>query len=171
MTAPTLRTTRLILRALTPQDAPVIAAALNNFEISKWLSVVPYPYTEADAAWFIEENQQGRLRAWMIWHGEVFAGVVGLDQELGYWLAQDAWGKGYATEAASAVIAHHFGATDANLIRSSHFAENAASRNVLLKLGFVDTGPHVIHCKSRGAEVQGVKVALTRARWESLQNE
>ncbi|MDX8353560.1 GNAT family N-acetyltransferase [Cognatiyoonia sp. IB215182] len=170
MTVPTLRTERLLLRGLVQEDAPVLAAELNNYEISKWLTVVPYPYTLADAEWFIGENLAGRMLARTIWRGEVFVGVMSIDKELGYWLAQDAWGQGYATEAAGAVVGHQFASTDAEAVGSSHFVENEASRNVLTKLGFVDIGPHVHFSKARDAEVPGRSMELTRARWEASQD-
>ncbi|MEO1640618.1 MAG: GNAT family N-acetyltransferase [Pseudomonadota bacterium] len=167
---PTLRTARLLLRALRPSDAPAITAALNNYEVSKWLTMVPYPYTLADAEWFIAENAKGRFRARLIWAGDRLVGTIGLENELGYWLAQDAWGQGYATEAAQAVLAHHFASTDADLVNSSHFVENTASRNVLTKLGFVDVGAHVHFSNARQADVPGRSMQLTRKGWEAIQH-
>ena len=94
MTLSTLFTDRLVLRASAPQDAPILASALNNYAISKWLTTVPYPYSLADAQWFIDANAAGRFCARLIWEGDKFVGVIGLDGELGYWLSQDAWGQG-----------------------------------------------------------------------------
>ena len=108
MTISTLRTARLLLRAPTVDDAPVLAASLDNFEISKWLTVVPHPYTQADAQWFIDENLAGRFNARLLWSGDRFIGVMGIDGELGYWLDQAAWGQGYATEAAIASLKYGF---------------------------------------------------------------
>ncbi|MEL6841347.1 MAG: GNAT family N-acetyltransferase [Pseudomonadota bacterium] len=170
MTVPTLRTDRLVLRAFRQQDEALLATTINDYEISKWLTVVPYPYTIEDAAWFIGENLAGRFHTWAIWRGDNLAGAMGLDKELGYWLAQDFRGQGYATEAATAIVAHHFATTDAKLICSSHFVENDPSRNVLEKLGFVDVGAHVHHSKARGADIPGRSMELTRARWDSLQD-
>lgn len=170
VTVPTLMTERLTLRAMRPQDASAITVALNDIEVSKWLTVVPYPYTLADAEWFINECAEGRANAWLIWHGDQLAGTVGMDDELGYWLARAAWGKGFATEAAGAVVAHHFATTDIDVIRSGHFVENSGSRNVLEKLGFVEVGAHAHFSKARNADVPGRSVELTRARWAALQN-
>jgi len=166
----TLQTERLILRALRSKDAPAIVDALNDFEVSKWLTMVPFPYTLADADWFIAENAKGRFRARLIWAGARLIGTVGLDEELGYWLARDAWGHGYATEAARAVLEDHFVDPDADDVRSSHFVENKASHHVLTKLGFVDVGAHVHFSKARQAEVPGRSMLLTRARWQERQN-
>ncbi len=143
MTLRTLQTARLLLRAPVQNDASVLAAALNNYEISKWLTVVPFPYSVADAEWFINENHEGRFHTRVIWSGDEFIGVMGIDGELGYWLAQGAWGQGYATEAGQSVVGDHFATRDDDCLKSSHFADNTASRRVLEKLGFVETVPHV----------------------------
>ena len=170
MTLSTLRTDRLVLRPLRSQDSPAIASAINNFEISKWLSVVPYPYTLADAEWYINENLAGRDNSRLAWRDDQLIGSFGIGGALGYWLIPDAWGQGYATEAASAVVDDHFATTSDDIINSSHFDDNIASRKVLTKLGFVDTGPHEHMCKSRGCTVPGRSMELTRARWEQVNN-
>ncbi|WP_341366132.1 GNAT family N-acetyltransferase [Yoonia sp. BS5-3] len=164
MTLSTLQTKRLTLRALAPRDARVIAKALNNFAISKWLTMVPFPYGVTDAEWFINENLKGRFNARLIWRGDSLIGTVGLDSELGYWLAEDAWGRGYATEAAQAVVNDHFAAND-SAIYASHFTENKGSQNVLQKLGFVDIGPDVHFSMARQEDVPVRNMELTRAGW------
>lgn len=164
---PALRTQRLSLRPMAMSDAAAVAAKLNNFEISKWLTIVPYPYTYADAVWFIEENLAGRALSWSIFADDVLIGNIGIGAELGYWLAPDAWGRGFATEAGRAVINHVFSDQKRHVFGSSHFVENMASRRVLEKLGFEDIGGHVHYSVARGADVAGRSMRLTRARWES----
>ena len=170
MTVPTLRTDRLTLSAPAMRDVRVITKALNNIEISRWLTMVPFPYGITDAQWFISENQKGRFGAWLMWAGDRFVGTIGLDDELGYWLVQDAWGQGFATEAGRAVLAHYFASESNDLVQSSHFIDNTASQNVLEKLGFVDVGAHVHHSLARQADVPGRSMALTRKRWEALRD-
>ena len=59
--------------------------------------------------------------------------------ELGYWITRSRWGRGYATEACSAMIdiARTLGLPS---IEGSHFVDNPASGRVLRKLGFRSTG-------------------------------
>lgn len=170
MTVPTLRTERLLLRAPMARDARVVAKALNNLKVSRWLTVVPFPYGITDAEWFINENLRGQIKAWFIFADDAFVGTMGLDRELGYWLAEAAWGKGYATEAANAVIDHYFQNSNHEMLRSSYFVENKASQNVLTKLGFVDVGAHVHHSKARKADVAGRSMELSRQRWQVLRD-
>jgi len=72
---------------------------------------------------------------------------------MGYWIARPFWGRGYATEACSALveIARTLGLAS---LEGSHFTDNPASARVLEKLGFVPLGivaPRM-SC-ARGAEV------------------
>ncbi len=60
--------------------------------------------------------------------------------ELGYRLCRDAWGKGYATEAAEALLAAAYCRTDVDRIMACVHPGNAASLRVLKKLGFTQCG-------------------------------
>jgi RimJ/RimL family protein N-acetyltransferase len=82
------------------------------------------------------------------------------EAEIGYWIARDHWGRGYATEAAAAVlrIARTLGH---RRVRAGHFADNPASGKVLRKLGFVPTGrPGQRFSAARGHAVDSVEYAL-----------
>lgn len=63
------------------------------------------------------------------WWGE---GAV----ELGYWIAEEYWGNGYATEASKMLIKHAFDYLNINEIYASYRIENTKSKRVLEKLGF-----------------------------------
>jgi len=54
--------------------------------------------------------------------------------EMGYVLARDVWGRGYATEAAAALLAYGF-AAGLHRIGATCDPENAASARVLEKIG------------------------------------
>ena len=168
MTVPTLRTERLELKAPRSRDVRIVAKALNDFAVSRWLTVVPFPYGVTDAEWFINENLRGAFLAWFIWADECFVGTIGLDDELGYWIAQDAWGQGYATEAARAVVDYHFQTSKEDSLRSGHFEENVASRHVLTKLGFKDVGRHTEFSQARQEDVPTRRVLMTREAWDRL---
>lgn len=164
MTTPRLRTARLLLRPLMPQDAPALRDAIDNFEVAKWTSVVPHPYTLDDAVSFIGHIADGQALAWVIDDGG-FAGVMGLGPELGYWLSQDRWGKGFATEAGQAVLRWHFRVGPGGDVPSGHFIENARSAHVLEKLGFLEDGLRMIPCRARGHDMDSRRMILTRDCW------
>lgn len=163
-----ITTARLTLRRLTSADLPALVAALNDYDVSKWLTVVPYPYTEADARAFLDHIADApALTALGIFAAGEFAGVVGAGDGLGYWLARARHGKGYMTEAALAVTAQHFATTDSPVLTSGYFEGNAASARVLDKLGFVSDGEARVKSRAQGAEVTLRKVVLTREAWEA----
>lgn len=167
MSLPTIKTPRLTLRQMAMSDVEMIVAGLNNMNVVKWLTVVPYPYTADDARWFITENLEGRVRSWSIWAGDDLVGNAGIEGALGYWLAEPFWGHGYATEAAIAARDYHFASTDADLLTSEYFHGNAGSAKVLGKIGLTPTGDHTAHCKATGQAVQATAMQMTRKDWEA----
>ena len=97
---------------------------------------------------------------------EALIGVIGIEHgELGYWLAEADWGQAYGTEVARAITDHAFTALGFKELVASYHLGNAASRRILLGLGFVETGEGSAFSKARQAEVQHMKLVLTRAAW------
>lgn len=143
----TLTTARLVLTTPTLVHVPDIARLANNAAVHANMSRLPFPYTEKDARFFVEEivPTQAEQCYGILLEGETFMGVAGLHfaeglvPELGYWLGEPYWGQGYATEAALALVAAAR-AAGATALRSRALLTNAGSRNVLRKAGFVETG-------------------------------
>ncbi len=168
-----IATTRLRLAPLRRADAAEVAAALDDWEICRWLSRVPYPYTRADADWFVAEVEAGRIASHAIRDAASggFIGVIGIEDEIGYWLARPHWGRGYATEAAAALLDRHFAETAAESVVAGHFEGNAGSARVLAKLGFENTGRDRRLSLAQGREMPHVTLRLDRTRWESRTSE
>lgn len=155
------RTPRLLLRPGWMEDASSLAEAINDPAILRNLTHVPSPYGMADAERFLSQPHDTRLPRLLAFTRTQGAPrlVGGCDVhrtedgavELGYWIARNYWGLGFATEAARAVMsmAHAAGVRD---IRAGHFVDNPASGNVLRKLGFRFTGKvERRHSLGRGA--------------------
>jgi RimJ/RimL family protein N-acetyltransferase len=66
---------------------------------------------------------------------------------LGYWIGVPYWGKGYATEAANAVVEFGFGTLHLNRIFAHHFAGNTGSGKVLEKIGMRHEGQFRQHIR------------------------
>ena len=139
-----LVTKRLTLRPPLEVDIDDIAEFIGNRNVSRMLARVPFPYFRKDAEWWVDRATQniaaGQDLVFTI-HRERLIGVMSLEgldgvPEFGYWLAEPAWGKGFATEAGAAVLAHAYATRDIDLVRSAVFKENDASFNVQKKLGF-----------------------------------
>jgi RimJ/RimL family protein N-acetyltransferase len=158
----------LVLRKLALDDLDEVVRIAGNFEVSKWLVPVPYPYTTDDAQAFFREVKQGNLGfIWAIEFEDKFVGLIGAGPGLGYWLCPSVWGKGLMTEAAEAVVNAYFQYTDATEIPSSYFEGNVGSARVLERAGFVETERGNSFSLARNEEVKSRHMVLTRKRWLS----
>lgn len=141
------------LRRLGAEDAEQLAKVANNKEVARFLrAAFPHPYTLQDAreyisyvesskddvilGIFVENKACGCICA--RFRSDVYAKSC----ELGYWLAQEHWGKGIMTSAVKAFCEFMFENYDINRIDAEIFAENAASKRVLEKAGFELEGVH-----------------------------
>jgi len=143
------RTPRLLLRPGFPEDAPALAGAIADEAIVRNLATVPWPYRMRDAEAFLASPRDPSLPALLIFERTPGApqliGSCGLGRrpsgavEMGYWIGRPFWGRGFATEACSALIgiARMLGLES---LEGSHFLDNPASARVLEKLGFEPTG-------------------------------
>jgi RimJ/RimL family protein N-acetyltransferase len=166
-----LVTKRLTLRPPLEVDLDDIAEFIGNPKVSRMLSKVPHPYFRKDAEEWLEHVtaniDAGRYMAFTI-HRERLIGAVsltGFDDGvpiLGYWLAEPAWGKGYATEASAAILAHAFNTRQVETVEAGMAKFNPASLNVQKKLGFKVTGEKSIWSVSRGEMVESWTTELTR---------
>jgi RimJ/RimL family protein N-acetyltransferase len=163
----TLQTTRLTLRPPVAEDADWIAREIARPEVHKMLTTPPRPYRKVDAeVWLGMIN--GKDGVYMIVADEP-VGIIDLgrgvsERELGYWLRQDAWGRGYMTEAGRAVVSSWFAVADGDLV-SGHLNGNAGSAGVLTKLGLVYEAPVMRHSGFWGREIEVQRMRLTKARW------
>ena len=163
-----LRTARLTLRPLTAADVPNILDGVGNYDVSRWLAVVPYPYRRPDAEAFVAEAALQIGRTWGIDDSTGFRGVITTNGgAVGFWISRHAWGRGYVTEAGDAVLDAWFAARRAAPLWASHMAENGRSRHVLEKLGFVDAGPTEVVSVALKQTVPGRRMWIPRERWRA----
>lgn len=168
LTPDRITTSRLTLRPLEADDLDPIVQGVGNIAVSRMLVPVPHPYTLANAQDFLAEDRAGLLgMLWVICDADGLCGAVSVGKELGYWLSEPVWGRGYMTEAAGAAVDAVFTATTCKHIRSSYFDDNPASGRVLHKLGFQDAGPNTMTSKARGTQVSARRMLLTRADWQA----
>lgn len=143
-----IRSERLFLRPAWPEDASDLHAAIADERIVRNLAQVPWPYTIEDARAFIERPTDRRFPSLLITLpsqlGSRLVGGIGLhdeggDAQLGYWLVPEVWGRGYAAEAAGALLPVARVLCHAR-IGAWHFLDNPASGRVLEKTGFWRSG-------------------------------
>jgi RimJ/RimL family protein N-acetyltransferase len=157
MTAPTLTTDRLTIRALSLADWEAYAAAWGDPEMTRFIGGEPRDRT---TSWgkFLQGIGLWSLFGYGFWsftdrETGAFLGNGGLAQfergiaglaghvEAGWAFVPAAWGKGYATEAMAAILAWADAHVDAREIRCIIDHDNTASQRVADKLGFAKFDP------------------------------
>lgn len=143
-----LETKRLRLRPFQRGDEDELTRHLGDWEITRQLALDPRPFGLDHAQDWIDEclaqpnGHKYGLRFAIEAPGETgLVGGAGLSPlgagfELGYWIGRPFWRRGYATEAASALVGLGFAALGLKGIMALVFGENPASVRVLEKIGF-----------------------------------
>jgi RimJ/RimL family protein N-acetyltransferase len=173
-----ITTERLLLRPLHQDDAATIAREINHFDIARNLARVPFPYELRHAGEFISwtatlDEKSAVCAVEEKTNPGLLIGVCSFewsaakqDAEFGYWYARHVWGKGYATEAATAVVRHAFEqACLAKLVSCCH-NDNDASRRVLEKVGFQAMRQCTNFSIAQNREVAVTTMYLTRENWD-----
>jgi ribosomal-protein-alanine N-acetyltransferase len=140
-----LRTPRLLLRAFRVGDVDDALAYRDDREFARFLPHVPRPFTRADAEAFVATNMNEPWETFPTFAVVVDDHVIGTvnfhvvaatrTAMLGYAIARAHWGRGIATEAATAAMQWAFAAHDLVEIWASTQPANVRSRRVLEKLG------------------------------------
>ncbi len=179
-----LTTRRLILRDVELADAEPIKKYIDNINISRYLLVVPHPYTKKDALWWVnhcaEEQKKDPRTSYEL--GIVLktqpreviggAGITHIDSgqgtaELGYWLAEDYWRQGIMSEAVRKLISFSFEDLKLRRLIIPAFSGNAASNGLAKKLGFTFEGKlrQAAVCKATGEIHDENMHSLLRNEW------
>ena len=152
---------RPLIRTWSKSDIPALAKYLNNKKIwDNCRDSLPYPYTEENAARFIEStlHHDGQHNYCIEVNGEAAGNISfirGTDvecynAELGYWLAESYWNKGIMTGMLRQAVDNYFRHTDAMRIYANVYANNPASMKVLENNGFRKCGIHEKACFKNG---------------------
>ncbi len=150
---PVLMTPRLRLRPLAETDTDAIFALQSNANVLRYWDASPWK-ERAQAERFIavceqmEQEATGARLAIERAADNAFIGWCSLAKwdpnyrsaKMGYCLDDAAWGRGFATEAAGAVLRWAFDTLDLNRVQAETDTRNTASSRVLEKLGFVREG-------------------------------
>jgi [ribosomal protein S5]-alanine N-acetyltransferase len=134
------------LRPWSVLDLNHLVKFANNKKIADNLTdAFPFPYSREDGINFINRFKDDvPMRAFAIEVDGIPCGAIGVhpqadihrkSAEMGYWLAEEYWGKGIMTEAVRMIIEYGFQAFDINRIFARPFSINIASRRVLEKAG------------------------------------
>ncbi|WP_338721277.1 GNAT family N-acetyltransferase [Devosia sp. XK-2] len=139
-----IETERLVLRAPHASDLDDLVAEANNWNVLEPTASLPFPYLQEHGRGFIERfSIKPDKRSYVIAgrDDDRLKGVIGLyfyadkPTELGYWLGERHWGRGFAPEAVSALMAAA-SAIGLSPVRARVLAANSGSVRVLEKTGF-----------------------------------
>jgi len=153
------QTQRLTLRPWRESDKPAFAEMNAD---SRVMEFFPKIYTRERSDWLVEECNRRLARDgftfWAVEHKDlnVFVGFVGLNKfeadlpfcpcvEIGWRLAYEHWGNGFATEAAKLCLSLGFNTFSLQEIFSFTTLANTRSRHVMEKIGMVNTGKNFLH--------------------------
>ena len=175
---PSLETDRLLLRPFESGDAETVQRLVNDPDIVATTRALHFPYPEGAAArWIAHQPEE-----WLAGRAVIFAislkrtglviGTVGLEieaaderAELGYWIDPAFWNRGYASEAAQAVVEFGFRQLGLNRVMAEHMVHNPASGRVLAKVGFRPEGVLRQHARKWGRFYDVAVFGLVREDW------
>ncbi|KAH9880085.1 hypothetical protein J1614_002111 [Plenodomus biglobosus] len=182
---PIITTNRLVIRALHSQDNYSMSLNANNPLIMKNMSnSFPEPYTLAAADTWIAINTvklvQNDFGICDKSSPRVIIGGIGLKPgvdvsahtgEVGFWIGQNYWGKGYATEALEAFTRWIFLNKEVGRPRTTRlcghvFGGNMASMRCFEKCGYTKEGTLKGHCEKQGETMDLHIFGLVKADWD-----
>ncbi|CDX42421.1 MAG: N-acetyltransferase [Mesorhizobium sp.] len=174
---PALATERLVMRAPRENDLEQLVTLADNRHVAEMLARMPHPYGEAEGRTFLAmaaSRRAGIVYALTLRDSDTFVGCAGLNTtdrglELGYWIGEPYWKRGYATEAAHALVDLAFQRTSIQVLHASTRVINPASRRVIHKCGFQYAGQGMLNSIVAG-QVPVERYRLDRKTWNSLRN-
>lgn len=158
----TLKTSRLVLRPLTFEDALSIQTFASVRELADAMISIPHPYPNGEAEQYISkqlaEFEASHSVTFVIERKSesVFSGIIEVrdierehsQAELSFWLAVEAWGQGYMSEALKPVLHFAFEDLCLNRLYGYHMVRNPASGKVFRKTGLYKKGCYASECES-----------------------
>jgi RimJ/RimL family protein N-acetyltransferase len=171
---PTLATDRVVLRPYRWADADGMVDYLGDYEVSRWLALVPHPYEAEHARAFLTRKLVPPVDPAHFGLGieteRQFVGGLSLQgtgrtRMLGYWLGRPWWGRGLMTEAVAALLAHAFGPMGLPRIGSGVFVGNEASLAIQRRFGFEILGQSQVFSVARGQTITHIDTLLTAERY------
>jgi len=135
------------LRKWNDADLDSLVKYANNSNIAKWLTNgFPHPYTKKDGEAFLSMvANDNPTKVFAIEANGEAVGSIGIfpqsdihekSAEMGYWLAEEYWGKGIMTKAIQEIVEYGFQTFDIVRIFARPFSTNVKSQRLLEKAGF-----------------------------------
>jgi RimJ/RimL family protein N-acetyltransferase len=173
----TKKTQSLDLRPWQEGDEGALVKIANNRKIWRNLTErFPHPYTMKDAVSWIEHansEPSDAINLALLANGQI-AGGAGFERrgdlstrtaEMGYWLGEPYWGKGFATRALVHTTQKAFEDFDFVRLEAGVIEWNPASKRVLEKAGYTFEARHAKRLFKDGQHCDEFIYALLREDW------
>lgn len=142
---------KILIRQLKASDAENLAKYGNNKKIwDNMRDYFPHPYSLEDGVSFVKMILENKpITTFAIDFEDELIGVIGYNlktdiyqhaAEIGYWIGEPFWGKGFVTKALKQAVDHAFNEKDVKRLYTSVFEHNHGSKRVLEKAGFIFEG-------------------------------
>jgi RimJ/RimL family protein N-acetyltransferase len=137
----------IVLREYADTDLGRLVILANNENVARYLVYTfPHPYMQSDAEWWIRigSRQNGAITRVIEYDG-LFVGSIGITPqtgwrdhlgEIGYWVAEEHWGKGIATAALRQMTEYGLTNRGFRKLYAPVLSPNTASMRVLKKCGY-----------------------------------
>ena len=169
----------LHLRAFRTSDGAAFRAIVTRADVGRMLFAFPADWSLAQADAFVVDHAQPVTPPYRLavadGSGALLGSVgfaAGAMDEIAFFLHPDHGGKGIMGAALPVFLTQVFATTDLPALRAVVYHDNAASRALLEKLGFVWVGRHVGTCSPRRCGAEGLDtLTLARATWATRAND
>lgn len=178
---PELITERLKLRKIEISDIDSLIKHVNNPKISDQIFNIPFPYTIEDAIFRMNfvyqgfKNSERYVFAITMKNSDELIGEIGLhldksndSAQFGYWISEDYWNKGIASEATGAIIKFGFEQVNLNKIYATHYIDNIASGKVMINNKMIKEAELIEHYKINNEYRSVNQYRLTRKEYFDL---
>ncbi len=175
---PEIETERLVLRPFTQADAPAVQRMASSVEIASTTRLIPHPYKDGMAGDWISSHssdfasQKAVHYAIVVKERDVLCCAISVTLhmehkrgDLGYWIGEEHWNRGYATEATESIIEFCFAHLNLNKIFAQYMKHNLASERVLEKCGMKYEGILRQHYVKWGQYVDMGAFGLLAEEW------
>lgn len=175
---PKLSSERITLERIRSSDVPTIVKYASNIKVAETTLNMPHPYHEEDAIFWINMANQGFKNKTQFTFGvrlkstDEIIGGIGLrvnsrfdHAEMGYWIAEPYWNKGYATEAVASILKFGFEQLDLHKIFAHYLVENIASGKVMIKNKMIKEGELKDHTKKDGKYRSLIQYRLLKSEY------
>ncbi len=172
------------LRGFEKEDVDVAHEAMNNPEMTQYLRMFR-PFSKGEEEEWIEGTwermQDGEAYCFAVVEkssGDLVGSAsltdvddVNRSAELGIWIKEEYWGKGYGTEAEKLLLKYGFEELNLHSIRGRAYESNKRSKRVMEKVGMKEVGKLRDGIYRHGEYHDIIYLDILKEEWEKMQEE